>query len=128
MDSTGPADRRAAHLRVGAAATAAFLALLLWGLAARSPAAPARSPAPAVESTRPDATQPAPVEPQQGTPDRPGPDFDHDRDGNGPPGDGRGPGFGGGPDGGPNGDGAPGGSATPAPATPAPSTDGQAQT
>jgi len=108
------ADRRRAHVRVGAVATAAFLALLLLGAT--------HGPAPADPLTEPAATPTVqPTQPGQSAPADPDPDFGHDHDGFGPRGDG--PGFGGGDGdggtpGGGGGGGAPGGSA------PAPSTGG----
>jgi hypothetical protein len=90
MDSTltPAAERRGAHARVGVAATAAFLVVLLV-LAARGPAAAD----PSVPATAPAATPTVP--PQQATPADPGPGFDHPRGGFRRRGGG-GPGFGGG--------------------------------
>ena len=63
MDSTITADRRRAHARVGAAATAAFLALLLLGALKANADPPQRTPAatPTVEPA-----QPPPSEPDRG--------------------------------------------------------------
>ena len=109
MDST-LTDRRGAHVRVGAVATAAFLILLLV-LAARGPAASD----PVVPATAPAAT-PTPT-PQQATPADPIPDDPRERGGWHRRGGGE-PGFGGGD----------GGGAIPAPdgggVTPAPDNGG----
>jgi len=82
MASTSTADRRRAHLRVGAAATASFVVLLLLlavhGSAAHDRIAPAGAPA---------------IQPQQAAPSDRGPGFRHGHDGFGR----RGPGA---PDGG----------------------------
>ena len=98
MDSTITADRRRAHARVGAAATAAFLALLLLGALKADADPPQRTPAatPTVEPV-----QPAPGDPGRG----------FRRPGGGPPGGGGGGGFAPAPD--PGGDG--GGGLAPAP-------------
>src|SRR3954470_23221924 len=96
MDSStaSAADRRSAHRRVGVAATAAFLALLLLavmhGPAAADPAVPAA--APTVQST-----EPAPAQPRQTAPFDRG--RERDRDGFGGR-RGGGPDFGGGGGGG----------------------------
>jgi hypothetical protein len=86
MASTITADRRRAHFRVGAAATASFVALLLLlavhGSAASDRITPAGAPT---------------IQPQQAAPSDPDPGFRHGHDGFGR----RGPGGGGGgPDGG----------------------------
>ena len=60
MDSTITADRRRAHVRVGAAATAALVALLLFG-AFKAGADPPQQPTPSVEPA-----QPAPGDPGGG--------------------------------------------------------------
>src|SRR4051794_22964554 len=95
-----------AHVRVGVVATAAFLALLLFGLLQHRPASaqPLSAPVPAATPT------PAPDMPQQ---QRPQGGFGR-RERHGPP-----PGFFGGPD-----DNGGGGGQVPAPAPSAPSTDG----
>jgi hypothetical protein len=132
MDSTstpaaaGPADRRSAHRRVGAAAIVAFVALLLIG-ATRGPAQ--------ADSTVPAATPTG--APSQSAPDQrsdPAPGFRRDHHGPGGRDGGGGPGFGGGDGdrgrgfdggGGDGGGSAPGGAApAPAPASPAPSSGG----
>jgi hypothetical protein len=73
------ADRRSAHRRVGAAAIAAFLVLLLLALIHRpaqaEPTVPAATPA-ATPSIQP--TQPAPSQTLPADPD-PGQGFDPDR-------------------------------------------------
>jgi hypothetical protein len=115
MDSS-VADRRSAHLRVGAAATASFLILLLLLAAHGSSAADRASPAaaPALESTQP----------PQGVPADPGRGFRHRRDGFGPRGGSGGePGFGGGGGGDEPGFGG-GGSAPDGGVTPAPNATG----
>jgi hypothetical protein len=71
MDSTFTADRRGAHLRVGAAAVAAFVVLLLLiavhgSAATGAPAAPAAAPT---------------VQPQQSAPGDPDPGFRRHRGG-----------------------------------------------
>jgi hypothetical protein len=77
MDSSNAsaADRRSAHRRVGATATAAFLALLLLavmrGPAAANPTVPA--PAPTGQSS-----EPAPAQPRETAPFDRGRDGDHD--------------------------------------------------
>jgi hypothetical protein len=98
------ADRRSAHRRVGAAAIAAFLALLLLALIHRpaqaEPTVPVATPAatPSIQPTQPGPSQSLPADPD---PDRGG-GFDPDRI----PRDGGGGGFVGG-----------GGGAAPAPST-----------
>ncbi len=111
MDSTNTSTP---HFRVGAAATAAFLALLLLLLMTHGSAE--------AERTLPVISPAAPttVQPQQSAPDDPIPDFRRGRgrgDGDGPRGNG--PGFGGGgQDGG-------GGGTAPAPSIPStPTTPG----
>jgi hypothetical protein len=112
MNSTPPtpAERRTANRRVGAAALAAFIALLVLA-AARGPAEATPNSAPAT----------IPGLPQQGD-DNGGGGFRERRGGGGPD---RGFGAPGGP---PNGGGGvpdgSGGQAAPAPSTPAPSTGG----
>src|SRR5262245_34965047 len=115
------ADRRSAHRRVGAAAIAAFLVLLLLALMHRpaqaEPTAPVATPAatPSIQPTQPGPSQSLPADPD---PDDPG--FGHDRR-FGPRGgdEGRG-GFGGGGGGAPSVPSDPGGGG----AAPAPSTGG----
>jgi hypothetical protein len=104
MDSTFTADRRGAHVRVGAAAIAAFVVLLLLfavhgSAATGDPAAPVAAPT---------------VQPQQAAPSDPDPGFRRHRGGFGPRGNGGGePDFGGG-----------GGGEAPGGVAPAPNTDG----
>ena len=104
MASTFTADRRGAHRRVGVAATASFVALLLLfalhGSAAGG-AVPAAAPAAAPT-----------IQPQQAAPSEPDPGFRHRRGGFGRRGPGGGPGFRGG-----GGGESPGGGAAPIPDT-----------
>jgi hypothetical protein len=114
--TTSAADRRKAHLRVGATAAAAFVALLLLGAingsANASPAVPAATPSGQSTQPAPSQTDPSPsqTDPTQPSPGQTEPSFPRrDRGGFGH----RGGGFGGGQSGG----GFPGGGAAPAPST-----------
>jgi hypothetical protein len=102
MDSTFTANRRGAHRRVGAAATASFVALLLL-FAVHGSAAGGTVPAPAP------AAAPT-IQPQQAAPSDPDPGFRHGRGGFGRRGPGGEPGFRGG-----GGGESPGGGAAPIP-------------
>ena len=122
MDSTitsapaDDADRAGAHFRVGAAATAAFLALLLLLLVTHSSAEAERT----LPVTSPAA--PTTIQPEQSAPSDTIPDFRRGRGARGGRGNGPGPGFGGGGGGGGQGGGgipdAGGGGTAPAPSTP----------
>jgi len=109
------ADRRSAHRRVGAAAIAAFLVLLLLALIHRpaqaEPTVPVATPAatPSIQPTQPGPSQSLPADPDRGG------GFDPDRVPRGGGGGGFGRGGSGGPDSGGGFGG--GGGAAPAPST-----------
>src|SRR4051794_5304527 len=97
MDSTNTSmpvsdvDRAGAHFRVGAAATGAFLALLLLLLVTHGSAEAERT-LPVTSPAAPTTT----VQPEQSAPDDSIPDFRRGRGGGGGGPRGNGPGFGGG--------------------------------